>query len=84
MQNYTTHVPPVLSDSDKRFLESAAYDGLVKTEWLRLNGRNETIRKQAGAMSEAYCSMLRFCGYDTEKLLKIIQQEVLEDFAQQE
>lgn len=76
MQNYTTHVPPVLSDSDKRYLESIAYDGLVKAEWLRLNGRNEIIRKHAGAMSEAYCSMLRFCGHDIEKLLTAVQQEV--------
>jgi len=84
MQNYTTHATPELSDADKLYLGKNAKNGLVQSEWLRLNGKNEAIRKRAGAMSEAFCSVLRACGYDTEKLLKIIQQEVLEDFADQD
>ena len=81
MQNYTTHVPPELSDADKLYLGKNAKNGLIQSEWLRLNGKNEAIRKQAGAMSEAFCSVLRACGYDADKAMRTIQQEVLKDFA---
>ena len=78
MQNFTTKQPPDLSVKDKDNLFRTAVEGLYNASIIQAHGKNETVRTLAGAMLEAYTSMLKLSGRNVGKTISVIREAVLE------